>query len=225
MKILVVEDERKTASFLRRGLEENGFVVDLAEDGEEGLYLALHGHYDLLVLDVMLPKQDGYSIVEELRLKQKNTLALFLTARDEIADRVRGLNSGADAYLGKPFAFSEFMAHVRSLLRRGAFRTPDVLRVADLEVNLRQLRAFRKGVKLELRPKEFQLIALFARRAGEVLSRATIAEQVWNMNFDSDTNVVDVHVLRLRAQVDVPFDKKLIHTVRGMGYVLRENEG
>jgi two-component system, OmpR family, copper resistance phosphate regulon response regulator CusR len=222
MKILLVEDEKKTASYLQRGLEENGFVVDVAEDGEDGLHHALTGEYDLLILDVMLPRRDGYSIVAELRRSGKNTLTMFLTARDELADRVKGLDLGGDAYLGKPFAFSEFMAQVRTLLRRGQTRVQDVFRISDLELDLTQHRASRNGMRLDLRPKEFKLLELLTRRAGEVLSRATIAESVWNMNFDSDTNVVDVHIRRLRAKVDVPFEKKLIQTVRGMGYVLRE---
>jgi len=225
MKLLVVEDERKTASFLRRGLEENGFVVDIAEDGEDGLHYALNNDYDLVILDAMLPRRDGFSVMSELRRAGKSTLALFLTARDEVPDRVRGLDLGADAYLVKPFAFSELLAQIRSLLRRGSNRQPDVIRVADLEIDFTQHRAIRAGKRLDLRPKEFQLLGLLARRAGDVLSRAVIAEQVWNMSFDSDTNIVDVQIRRLRAKMDIPFEQKLIQTVRGIGYVLRQEEG
>lgn len=221
MKILVIEDEPKTAAYLQRGLRENGFVVDVARDGETGLHYASDGNYDLIVLDVMLPGRDGWSVISELRKTGNSTLALFLTARDDLSDRVKGLELGADAYLVKPFAFSEFMAQVRSLLRRGPARQQETLRVADLEIDLIHHRATRADKRLDLTPKEFQLLALLARREGEILSRTLIAEQVWDMNFESDTNVVDVHIRRLRAKADEPFDKKLIHTVRGLGYVLR----
>jgi two-component system copper resistance phosphate regulon response regulator CusR len=225
MKILVIEDERKTASYLERGLRENGFSVDVAEDGEEGLFLATTRGYDLIILDVMLPKRDGWSVIQELRRGHNQTLALFLTARDELNDRVKGLEIGADGYLVKPFAFSELMAHVRSLLRRSTRTSPEQLRIGDLEIDTQHHRATRAGRRLELTPKEFQLLVLLARREGEILSRTLIAEQVWEMNFESESNVVDVHIRRLRSKVDVPFEKKLIHTVRGLGYVLRdENE-
>ena len=219
MKILVVEDEKKTAAYLRKGLAENGYVVDIAADGEEGLHLALRGGYELVVLDVMLPGRDGWSVLGELRRGGSQTPVLFLTAKDGLQDRVKGLNLGADDYLVKPFAFSELLARVRSILRRGPARQPETLKKADLEIDLVRHRAVRAGKKLDLTPKEFSLLALFARRAGEVLSRTAIAEQVWDMNFDGGTNVVDVHVRRLRAKVDEPFPRKLIHTVRGMGYV------
>jgi two-component system copper resistance phosphate regulon response regulator CusR len=219
VKILVVEDEKKTAAYLRKGLAENGYVVDVAADGEEGLHLALRGGYELVVLDVMLPGRDGWSVLGELRRGGSQTPVLFLTAKDGLQDRVKGLNLGADDYLVKPFAFSELLARVRSILRRGPARQAETLRKADLEIDLVRHRAVRAGKKLDLTPKEFSLLALFARRAGEVLSRTAIAEQVWDMNFDGGTNVVDVHVRRLRAKVDEPFPRKLIHTVRGMGYV------
>lgn len=222
MKILVVEDEKKTASFLKKGLTESGFTVDLAENGEDGLHLAKTMEYDLIILDVMLPKRDGFSVLAELRRSGKQTLSLFLTARDSLSDRVSGLDLGADAYLVKPFAFSELMAQIRSLLRRGPGRPSEIIRIADLEVDLIQHRATRGGVRLELTPKEFSLLSVLARRAGEIISRTLISEQVWDMNFESDTNVVDVHIRRLRTKVDDPFDRKLIHTVRGMGYILRE---
>lgn len=222
MRILVVEDDKKAAAYLRKGLTENGFVVDVAGQGEDGLHLMSTGHYDLAILDVMLPERDGWSILAELRRRGKQTPVLFLTARDTVQDRVKGLELGADDYLVKPFAFSELLARIRSVLRRGPGRQPEVLRIADLELDLLQHKAVRGGKRLDLTPKEFALLSLLARRKGEVLSRTLIAEQVWDMNFDSDTNVVDVAVRRLRSKVDDPWPQKLIHTVRGMGYVLDE---
>jgi two-component system copper resistance phosphate regulon response regulator CusR len=220
MKILVVEDEPKTASYLRNGLAENGFVADVSHRGDDGLYAASAGDYDLIILDVMLPEQDGWSVLSALRAAGRSTPVLFLTARDGVQDRVKGLELGADDYLVKPFAFSELLARVRSVLRRGPGRHPDVLRVADLEIDVTRHHASRDCRRLDLTPKEFLLLSLFARRAGEVLSRTFIAEQVWDMNFDPGTNVVDVHVRRLRSKVDEPFERKLIRTVRGLGYVL-----
>ncbi len=222
MKILVIEDERKTAAYLRKGLAENGFTVDLTDLGDDGLHLALTGAYDLIILDVMLPQRDGWSVLTELRRAGSTTPVLFLTARDAIADRVKGLELGADDYLVKPFAFSELLARVRSVLRRRVGQQAEIIRIADLEIDLLRHKATRGGQRLDLTPKQFALLALLARRVGEVLSRTLIAEQVWDMNFDSDTNVVDVHVRRLRAKVDDPFERKLIHTVRGVGYVLEE---
>lgn len=222
MKILLVEDEPKTVAFLRKGLTEHGFVVDAAERGDDGLHLALTHHYEAVVLDVMLPGLDGWAVLAEMRRAGRTTPVLFLTARDAVDDRVRGLELGADDYLVKPFAFAEFLARVRSLLRRGPVRQPESLQVADLEIDLVRLKATRAGRHLDLTPKEFLLLSLLARRAGEVLSRTLIAEQVWDVNFESDTNVVDVNVRRLRAKADDPFDQKLIHTVRGVGYVLED---
>jgi two-component system copper resistance phosphate regulon response regulator CusR len=223
VKILVVEDEKKAAAYLRKGLLENGFVVDLAADGEEGAALARNGGYDLLILDIMLPRRDGWSVLSELRREGVQTPVLFLTAKDSLPDRVKGLNLGADDYLVKPFAFSELLARVRSILRRGPSRRAETLRRGDLEIDLVRHRAARAGRKLELTPKEFSLLSFLARHPGEVQSRTAIAEQVWDMNFDGGTNVVDVHVRRLRSKVDDPFELKLIHTVRGMGYVLDES--
>ena len=225
MKILIVEDEAKTAAYLQKGLAEHGFVTDVAGNGEDGLHLARIENYDLIVLDVMLPERDGWSILIELRRAGKGTPVLFLTARDTVEDRVKGLELGADDYLVKPFAFTELLARVRTILRRGPGRQTEVIKVNDLELDVARHRVSRAGQTLDLTPKEFLLLSLFARRTGEVLSRTYIAEQVWDMNFDSGTNVVDVHVRRLRSKVDDPFDKKLIHTVRGVGYVLEERDG
>jgi two-component system copper resistance phosphate regulon response regulator CusR len=220
MKILIVEDEPKTGNYLRQGLGEAGFVADLARDGLDGLHLAQNGEYDLIVLDVMLPSLDGWSILQTLRRGGLQTPVLFLTARDQVEDRVRGLELGADDYLVKPFAFSELLARVRTLLRRGRTREPATLRAADLELDLLRRRVTRAGQRIDLTAKEFALLELLLRRQGEVLPRSLIASQVWDMNFDSDTNVIEVAVRRLRAKVDEPFEPKLIHTVRGMGYVL-----
>ena len=221
MKILIVEDEMKTGDYLRQGLGEAGFVVDLARDGPEGLHLALSEAYDLAVLDVMLPGIDGWQVLQGIRRAGRDFPVLFLTARDEIDDRVHGLELGADDYLVKPFAFAELLARVRTLLRRGSkAKEADSLRAADLELDLLRRRATRAGRRIELTAKEFALLELLLRRQGEVLPRSLIASQVWDMNFDSDTNVVEVAVRRLRAKIDDGFEPRLIRTVRGMGYVL-----
>jgi two-component system copper resistance phosphate regulon response regulator CusR len=222
MKLLLVEDDPKTMAALKKGLAENGFVVDAAATGDDGLHLARTGAYDLVVLDVLLPGRDGWEILRDLRAAGCQTPVLYLTARDAVADRVKGLELGADDYLVKPFAFSELLARIRTVLRRGPARVPDVVRVADLEIDPIRHRASRSGRPLDLTPKEFALLSLLARRAGEVLTRTLITEQVWDVNFDPDANVVDVHVRRLRSKVDDPFDTKLIHTVRGVGYVLED---
>lgn len=223
MRVLIVEDERKLADYLCKGLHEHSFVVDVARDGIDGKHLALEGQYDLIILDIMLPGIDGLALLAELR-KLKTTPVLMLTARDSIEDRVHGLQQGADDYLVKPFAFSELLARVRALLRRGGQTQPEatVLRVAELELDLVRRKAFRAGQRLDLTAKEFSLLQLLLQRKGEILARTTLAEQVWDMNFDSDTNVVEVAVRRLRAKLDDPFEAKLLHTVRGMGYVLED---
>jgi two-component system copper resistance phosphate regulon response regulator CusR len=220
VKILLVEDEAKTATFLKKGLSENGFVLDVAEDGETGLHLAREGSFDLVILDVMLPERDGWSVLREIRTRDKNTPIIFLTARDSVPDRVRGLEEGADDYLVKPFAFSELLARIRTVLRRNERRSEEFLRFSGIEMDLLRRSVSRDGRRLDLSAKEFLLLELFMQHPEEVLSRTFIAERVWDMNFDSDTNTVDVAVRRLRKKVDEPFSRKLIHTIRGMGYIL-----
>lgn len=221
MKLLVVEDEKKTADYVRQGLMEAGFVVDLARTGLDGHHMAMTEAYDLIILDVMLPDIDGWRILQAVRTAGNQVPVLFLTARNNVDDRVQGLELGADDYLVKPFVFAELLARVRALLRRGAMPSHhDRTHIMDLELDLARRRAIRGGRRINLTNKEFALLELLARRQGEVLPRSLIASQVWDMNFDSDTNVIDVAIRRLRAKIDDDFEPKLIHTVRGMGYTL-----
>ena len=221
MRILVVEDEPKAGDYLKKGLSESGFVVDLARTGPDGQHLATSEDYDLVILDVMLPGIDGWRVMQEIR-KTKDTPVLFLTARDAVEDRVKGLELGADDSLVKPFAFAELLARVRTLLRRGPPRVEEYIRIADLEIDVLKRRVTRSGKRIMLTATEFTLLHILAVHQGEVLSRTLIASQVWDMNFDSDTNVVDVAIRRLSAKVDDPFPHQLIHTARGMGYVIED---
>jgi len=225
VKILIVEDEHKTGEDLRQGLGEAGFVVDLARDGTDGLHQALQEPYDLVILDVMLPGIDGWQVLQAIRKRGLQMPVLFLTARDQVEDRIKGLELGADDYLVKPFSFAELLARVRTILRRGRSGTePTTLLVADLELDLLRRRVARGGRKIDLTAKEFGLLELLMRRRGEVLPRSLIASQVWDMNFDGDTNVIEVAMRRLRVKVDEGREVKLIQTVRGMGYVLEVPE-
>lgn len=240
MKILIVEDELRTADYLSKGLTEQGCTVDTAHNGIDGQHLALTHDYDVIVLDVMLPGQDGFSVLRELRAV-KQTPVIMLTARDRVEDRIKGLHEGADDYLIKPFSFLELLARLQALNRRGRKQEPMQLRIADLQIDLLARKAFRGGAgagagsgagsstagstRIDLTAKEFALLAVLARRQGEILSKTAIAELVWDMNFDSNTNVVEVAIKRLRDKIDVPFSPKLLHTIRGMGYVMELREG
>ena len=221
MSILVIEDDPKTGAYLKKGLRESGYAVDLVRNGSDGLHMALENSYDLVVLDVMLPGMDGWKIMGALRAK-RDLPVIFLTARDHVNDRIRGLELGADDYLVKPFSFTELLLRIRTLLRRGVVREAELFEFADLKLDVLRRKVTRQGVEIVLTNKEFLLLHLLVKRQGEALSRTLIAAEVWDMNFDSDTNVVDVAIKRLRAKVDLPFDKKLIHTVRSIGYTFGE---
>jgi two-component system copper resistance phosphate regulon response regulator CusR len=225
VRILLIEDEPKAAAYVRQGLTEAGFSVDVCHDGDAGLAAARREPYDLILCDVMLPKRDGFSLVAELRRAGRAVPLLFVTARDTVDARVRGLDLGADDYLVKPFAFAELLARVRALLRRTPARAPDSYAVGDLICDPRTRRVERGGKRVELSPKEFALLQFLLEHAGEVVSRTLIADRVWDMNFDSDTNVIDVQVRRLRAKIDAHAGEPLIHTVRGVGYVLEDRSG
>ncbi len=225
MKILIVEDEIKTGEYLRQGFREAGFNADLVRTGVDGLHMAQEGDHDLIILDVMLPGMDGWQVLKSLRRNGQEMPVLFLTAKDHVDDRIKGLELGADDYLVKPFSFAELLARVRTILRRGRNGTEvTVLQVADLELDLLRRRVIRSGKRIDLTAKEFGLLELLMRRQGEVLPRFLIASQVWDMNFDSDSNVIEVAMRRLRAKVDDAYEVKLIQTVRGMGYVLEAPE-
>lgn len=219
MRILIIEDEEKTADYLHRGLSEQGYTVDLAHDGVTGLHLALELEYAVIVLDVMLPGLDGFGVLRALR-GRKQTPVIMLTARERVEDRIHGLREGADDYLGKPFSFLELVARVQALTRRSGSHEPVQIRVGDLWIDLLSRKALRAGQRLDLTAKEFSLLTVLARRQGQILSKTAIAEMVWDVNFDSDANVVEVAIKRLRAKLDNPFEEKLLHTIRGMGYVL-----
>ena len=223
MKILIIEDAEKTASFLRKGLTEKGYVVDVESNGQEGLVLAQVNNYDLIILDVMLPQLDGWSILKELRASDNNTYIIMLTARDDTEDKVKGLNLGADDYLVKPFAFSELVARIQTVLRRQSTIQKDIMVFADLEIDMNKKKVSREGNKIDLTPKEFMLLSLLIRNNSIALSRSEISEKIWNINFDTDTNVVDVHIRRIRAKIDDGFAKKFIKTVRGIGYMFDES--
>ncbi|EKA7349465.1 heavy metal response regulator transcription factor [Vibrio vulnificus] len=226
MKLLIIEDEKKTGTYLKKGLSEAGYIVDLSHDGVDGLYLATSTRYDLIVLDVMLPNLNGWQVLRALRSNQVDTPVILLTARDQVEDRVKGLELGADDYIVKPFAFVELLARIRTVLKRQQPTTQSTtqLSIANLHLDLLRRKVFRDKEPIALTAKEFALLELFMRKTGEVMSRSQIASSVWDMNFDSDTNVIDVAVRRLRNKVDKPFEPKLIHTERGMGYVLEERE-
>ena len=221
MRILVVEDEKKVAGFIKKGLEEETYAVDVAYDGEEGFHLATLNQYDMIILDLMLPKMDGLEVLTQLRDKKINTPILLLTAKDSVEDKVTGLNKGADDYLTKPFAFSELLARARSLLRRGQAETKTVLQVGDLMLDLVSHKVNRNGEEIELTGKEYSLLEYFMRNEGKVLTRTMIAEHVWDYNFDTFTNVIDVYVNHLRKKIDKKYPDKLLHTLRGVGYVMR----
>jgi heavy metal response regulator len=222
MRILVVEDEKKVAKFLKQGLEEERYAVDVASDGEEGTRLALSEQYDCIILDILLPKKDGFMVVRELRGRHVNTPVLLLTAKSSIDDKVEGLDSGADDYITKPFSFTELLARVRSLLRRGASEKSTLVRVADLQLDTVAHRAKRGEAAIDLTGKEYALLEYFMRNVNRVLTRTLISEHIWNYNFDTGTNVVDVYINHLRSKIDDGYEKKLIHTVRGVGYVMKD---
>lgn len=222
MRLLVVEDEKKVASFITQGLVEEGYAVDVANDGEAGLQMALDRVHDLIILDLSLPRKDGLSVLQDLRHTKVKTPVLLLTVRANIEDKVLGLDAGADDYLTKPFAFEELLARVRALLRRRVETAPPVLQVADLSLDPGQRSVWRHGKKIELTPREFSLLDYFMRNPGRVLTRTMIAEHVWDYSFDTTTNVIDVYVNYLRKKIDTDHEPKLLHTVRGVGYVLKE---
>jgi len=224
MRILLIEDDKEVAHFVKKGLKENSYAVDIATDGEEGFCLALHERYDIIILDIMLPSKDGYEIIKDLREKGITTPVIFLTAKDSTQDIVKGLDLGGDDYVVKPFSFAELLARIRALLRRGTEQKGSQLKVADLRVDLLKREVYRGNTKIELTPKEFALLEYMMRNAGLVLTRTMISEGVWDYNFDTFTNIVDVHINHLRKKIDKDFHPKLIHTIRGVGYVLKEGD-
>jgi heavy metal response regulator len=225
MKILLVEDDRGITRFVKKGLIENAFSVDVAFDGEDGLFLTLHRSYDLIILDILLPKVDGFEILKRMRKMEIQTPVIFLTAKDSERDIVQGLNLGADDYLTKPFSFNELLARIRALLRRGrGVSFPSTLQVANLILDVEAHRAFRDKIKIELTPKEYALLEFFMRHLGQIVTRTMVAEKVWDYHFDTGTNVIEVHIFHLRSKIDKDFEPKLLHTVKGVGYVLEERD-
>jgi two-component system, OmpR family, copper resistance phosphate regulon response regulator CusR len=222
MHILLIEDELKTREYLYKGLSEQAFTVEMASNGEEGLYLASEKRFDLIILDIMLPKLDGFSLIKKIRHINAEQRIIFLTARDHLEDKVKGLQLGADDYLVKPFSFSELLARIHAILRRGIIYNNYYTKIADLEIDMFKHKVLRKTGAIHLSPKEYALLLLLAKHSGQILSRTIIAEKVWDINFDCDSNVVDVAIKRLRQKVDGQSSKKLIHTARGIGYVLEE---
>lgn len=222
MRILVVEDEKKVASFIKKGLEEDYYVVDVALDGKDGSNRALSDEYDLIILDVMLPYKDGITILREIRTEKINTPVLMLTAKDTIADKVIGLDSGADDYLAKPFAFDELLARVRALLRRNKNEKNVVLKVLDLKLDTQSHRAYRKGMEILLTPKEYAILEYLIFNKNKVISRVKLSEHVYDYHFDSDTNVIDVYINKLRNKLEKGFDKQILYTIRGVGYTIKE---
>lgn len=223
MRILIIEDDKKTAAYLTEGLNASGYFVHAVHDGQEGIFLVKEHDFDLVILDVMLPKLDGWAVIKEIRHLQPDTRVLFLTARDAISDRVKGFELGADDYLIKPFAFSELLGRVRALLRRNTSVPTDMLCVGNMTIDLSKHKVVREGKSIDLTTQEFKLLVFLAHHTGEVLSRTLIAESVWDINFDTETNVIDVAIRRLRQKIDAEFEKKFIHTIRGIGYVFEEH--
>ena len=223
MNILIIEDDRQTASFIQKGLTESGYIVDHAADGEDGLHLALNGHYDALIVDRMLPKRDGLSVIQNLRLQGSQTPVLILSALGEVDNRVDGLRAGGDDYLVKPYAFSELLARLQALLRRSQpVQEQTMLKVRDLEMDLLKRRVTRGNVVINLQPREFNLLEYLMRHTGQVVTRTMLLEKVWDYHFDPQTNVIDVHISRLRSKIDKDFDVPLLHTIRGAGYLLHD---
>ena len=224
MKVLFIEDDRGIAHFVKKGLEENYLTVDMAYDGEEGMYLALHERYDLFILDIMLPKLDGIEILKSIREKDIDTPVIFLTAKDTEKDIVKGLNLGADDYMVKPFSINELLARVRAILRRDKAQWVSELKVADLVVDLKTHKVFRGGKRIDLTPKEYALLEYLMRNEGQILTRTMISESIWDYHFDSLTNVIDVHIYHLRNKIDKGFEPQLLHTIKGVGYVLEQRD-
>lgn len=221
-RILIVEDESKTAAYLSDGLKSSGYIVNVAKDGKEGLYLASEHDYELVILDVMLPKLDGWKLITEIRRLRPEVRVLFLTACDAVDDKVKGFELGADDYLVKPFSFSELLGRIKALFRRKLVQKSERIQIADLDIDLMKHKVMRGSIIINLTAQEFKLLIFLAEHQGEVISRTLIAEAVWDINFYTETNVVDVAIRRLRSKIDFDFEKKIIHTIRGVGYVLEE---